>query len=176
MGFYFNQPIQLNPNLTHLVLGHDFNQPIQLNQNLIHLTMGFYFNHPIQLNCNLTHLVLGPCFNQPIILTDKIKYLCLKSNPYNLIDNLPNGIEELALDFDFNSPMNNLPTSIKIIRMNCYKYEHELNCLPNSVEYLKLNCSYNKKILNIPKGLKKIICSRNYKFINDFTNLIAETY
>ncbi len=45
-----------------------------------------------------------------------------------------------------------------------------------TVEYLKLNKSYNKKISNIPKGLKKIVCSENYKFINDFANLIVETF
>ncbi len=93
------------------------------------------------------------------------------SNSHDLIDNLPNCINELVLDYDFNSPMNNLPISIKIINLKCEEYEHELNCLPISVEYLKLNEFYNKKILNIPKGLKKIVCFENYPFINDFYNL-----
>ncbi len=129
------------------------------------------FNQPIKLNQNLTHLTMGKRFNQPIQLTNEIKYLYLCSNPYNLIDNLPHGIEELVLDWYFNSPMNDLPTSIKIIKLNCIKYEHELNCLPISVEYLKLNSNYNKKIVNIPKGLKKICCSKSYLFIDDFYHL-----
>ncbi len=72
-----------------------------------------------------------------------------------MINNLPNGIEELELRYFFNLSMNYLPTSIKIIKLNCYVYEHELNCTPITVEYLKLNQSYNKKISNIPKRLKK---------------------
>ncbi len=99
----------------------------------------------------------------------------MNSNSYNLIDNLPNSIEELELGY-CNSPMNDLPTSIKIIKLNCDEYAHELNCLPISVEYLKLNEFYNKKISNIPKGLKKIVCSKNYQFINDLTNCVVETF
>ncbi len=100
----------------------------------------------------------------------------MNSNPYNLIDNLPNGIEELVLRSQFNSQINDLPTSIKTIKLNTFKYNQELNCLPISIEYLKLNESYNKKISNIPKGLKKIVCSKNYPFINDFADLIVETF
>ncbi len=59
----FNQPIELNQNLTHLITGHYFNQPIKLNQNLTHLTMGHNFDQPIQLNQNLTHLIVGVYFN-----------------------------------------------------------------------------------------------------------------
>ncbi len=175
MGDNFDQTIELNQNLTHLTMGHNFNQPIQLNQNLTHLIMGSMYNRQIHLNENLTHLTMGHNFNQPIQLTDKIKYLCLNSNPHNLIDNLLNGIEELELGDVFNSQMNNLPTSIKILKLNCDKYNHELNCLPMSIEYLKLNESYNKKISNIPKGLKKIVCLVNYPFVNDF-DLIIETF
>ncbi len=153
-----------------------FIKPIELNQKLTHFTMGERFNQPIQLNQNLTQLLVGYNFNQPIELTNKIKYLCLCSNSCNLIDNLPNGVEELKLEYYFNSPMNDLPTSIKTITFNCDEYAHELNCLPISVEYLKLNESYDKKISNIPKGLKKIGCSKNYKFINDFSNLIVKTF
>ena len=103
----------------------------------------------------------------------------MTSNPHNLIDNLPNGIEELVLERNFNFAMNNLPTSIKIIEFNhryFYNYDHELNCLPYSIECLKLSKLYDKKISNIPKGLKKIVCSKDYKFIDDFNNLITETY
>ncbi len=110
---------------------------------------------------------MGYEFNQPIQSTIEIKYLCLNSNQHNLIDNLPNGIEELESTPYFNTQMNNLSTSVKTIKLNCYVYEHELNCLSISVEYLKLNKTYNKKILNIPKGLKKTACSKKYSFINE---------
>ncbi len=120
-------------------IGSKFNKPIELNQNLTHLTTGYEFNHLIEL-------------------TDKIFYLHLDSNLYNIIDNLP--------------------TSIKTITLKCdiYVYEYELNYLPMSVEYLKLNFTYNKKISNIQKKLKKIVCSKKYSLIDDFAYLIVETY
>ncbi len=98
--------------------------------------MGWDFNHSIQLNQKLKHLTMSFSFNQPIRLTNEIKYLCLSliSYPHNLIDNLPNGVKELEFGVTFNSPMNNLPTSIKIIKLDCCVYEHDLNCLPIIVE------------------------------------------
>ena len=35
---------------------------------------------------------------------------------------------------------------------------------------------YDKKILKIPKELKKIICFQDYKFIKDFNDYLIETY
>ncbi len=73
----FNQPIELNQNLTHLTMGYYFDQPIELNQNLTHFTMGWVFNHPIELNQNLTHLTMGYYFNQPIKLNQNLTHLTM---------------------------------------------------------------------------------------------------
>jgi hypothetical protein len=48
--------------------------------------------------------------------------------------------------------------------------------LPKGIELLELPSEYNISITNIPQGLKKIICSKNYKFIDDFSNFEIETY
>jgi hypothetical protein len=90
-------------------------------------------------------------------------------NKQYLVDNLPNGIEELELSDIKNLELNNLPSGIKkIVFNNCHYFNKELNCLPKSIEYLKLNECYNKKISNIPTNLKTLECSKNYKFIGDF--------
>jgi len=41
---------------------------------------------------------------------------------------------------------------------------------------LQLPMFYNHKIKNISTKLKKVICSKNYKYINDFKGLEIETY
>ena len=71
--------------------------------------------------------------------------------------------------------MDNLPSSIK--KISFYEgslYNKELNCLPNGLEILQLPKQYNLQIKNIPRGLKKIICDKDYPFINDFANLEVE--
>jgi hypothetical protein len=48
--------------------------------------------------------------------------------------------------------------------------------LPKGVELLELPSKYSVQIVNIPQELKKIICSKDYKFIDDFANFELETY
>ena len=51
-----------------------------------------------------------------------------------------------------------------------------MNCLTNEVRIIKLPKNYNKKISAIPKKIEKIICSKDYEYINDFIDLKVETY
>ena len=51
-----------------------------------------------------------------------------------------------------------------------------LNNLPNSIKFIQLPKNYNKPLLNIPINLKTIKCSKNYKFIDNLTNLNIEYY
>ena len=48
--------------------------------------------------------------------------------------------------------------------------------MPNELELLQLPKEYNLQIINIPSRLKKLICSKNYKFIKDFVCVEVETY
>ena len=99
------------------------------------------------------------------------KYLILNCNNKYIIDNLPNSIEEITLEGNFNLELNNLPNGIKKIIFHRYSvYSYQLNCLPNSIEYIKLGANYNLKINKFPLELKIIECSEQYKFIDDLTN------
>ncbi len=51
-----------------------------------------------------------------------------------------------------------------------------LNDLPNSIKFIQFSRYYDKPLLNIPINLKTIICSKNYKFIENLTNLNIEYY
>ncbi len=85
-----------------------------------------------------------------------IKYLNIDCNNLYLIENLPDSLEELILNENFNLPLNNLPNSIKFIQLPKY---------------------YNKQpLLNIPINLKTIKCSTSYRFIEHFTYYDIEYY
>jgi hypothetical protein len=189
-GWAFNQSVILPLNLTHLTFGENFNQSVILPLNLINLTFGYFFNQLVNwtpqnlthltfghkfnqsvvLPPNLTYLTFGHFFNQILDLPTSIKYLKLSSDYHqNIVDNLPNGLEELELHNIENLELSNLPSGIKKIVFYKYcKYNKELNCLPKSIEYIILNIDYDKKISNIPANFKTLECSKDYKFINDF--------
>ena len=66
--------------------------------------------------------------------------------------------------------LNNLPTSLKklVFDMGIH-YDKDLNCLPDFMEELHLNKSYKKRIIHIPSNLKKLVCDKDYPYINDFS-------
>ena len=68
---------------------------------------------------------------------------------------MPNSLEELILNVHFNLMLNDLPNSIKFIR---------------------LPYTYDKPLLNIPVNFKTIKCSKDYKFIDYFSNFYIEYY
>ena len=148
--------------LTHINFGHKFNYPL----------CDFLYNHPL-----LVHLGLGYYFNQKVNLPLKLRSLSLNSNNGNLTDYLPNNIKELELEQYFDLELDNLPSSIKKITFDkISKYNQELNCLPTQLSILQLPSDYNKQILSIPNALKKLICSKNYPCINDFSGIDVCTY
>ena len=171
-GFNFNQPLYISLsyliNLKKLTFGDNFNQPLNnsLEQlfNLEQLIFGDNFNqsiNPVNKLKKLTNLYLGLKFDQELYLSSNIKILTLNCNNQNLIDMLPNTIEQLKFDLDFNLPLDNLPNSIKKISFSHYKYDHELNNLPKSLEILQLPHCSKFKINNLPTDCK-IIYKNNY--------------
>jgi hypothetical protein len=182
-GASFNHPVSgfLPNNLTHLTFGERFNQPVSgfLPENLTHLTFGERFNQPVSgfLPENLTHLELGYSFSNEINELPGIKYLYVGTScTKNLLDNLPNSIEELKLGDFFNQSLDNLPNQLKKISWLNDVFDKELNNLPESVEHIELPIRYYKKISKLPKNLKTIKCARGYKFIDDFVNYKVQTY
>jgi uncharacterized protein YihD (DUF1040 family) len=176
---HFNQFVELPDTLIHLSFGWHFNQPIELVDNLTHLTFGNNFNQEVKLPLNLTHLTFGYYFNQKVNIPSKLKYLKLDMNDLYLIENLPNSIEELELNYHFDLELNNLPNSVRIIKFCKFSYyDKELNNLVDTIKILKLPMKYQKKIKNIPRGLKKIILSKDYAYIDDFKtfDIDLETY
>jgi hypothetical protein len=165
-GYFFNQKVDLPPNLVYINFGEYFNQKVDLPLNLVYINFGEYFNQKVDLPPNLIYLTFGHKFNQKVDLPLNIKYLKIDCNNKNLIDYLPDSIEELILDSNFDLELNDLPQSIKKIIFNSYTYIHELNCLPSNIEYIQLPQFYNKEIIKYPNKLKTIKCSNNYKYVD----------
>lgn len=162
--YRFNQNISLEtmPNLTKLVFGKNFNQNIAFfPPNLKYLSLGFEFNQMIEIPLSITHLSLDCPYCEIGGL---------------LIDRLPNGIEELTLKLNMaDTLIFNLPTGIKKLIFGS-EYNCELNCLPNTIEYIALAETYELEIKSKPANLKTIKCSKNYKFLDDFSNYNVEFY
>ena len=167
-GLKFNQQIIIPENVTHLTFGEWFNQQVIIPQNVTHLTFGTCFNQQVIIPPSVTHLTFGYCFNKQINLPN-IKYIKLDCDNIDLIENLPNSVEEIEFGKYFSLELYNLPNSIKKISFDLNsKYDKELNCLSEFVEYIKLPNNYNKKIKKFPLNLKTIECNKNYKYIDDF--------
>jgi hypothetical protein len=189
IGSKFNQSLSNSLceliNLTHNNFGYDFNQSLSNSLceliNLTHINFGNRFNQSLSNSLdgliNLTHINFGNRFNEELDIPHNIISIIICCNNQYIINNLPDSIEELELDWNFNLELNDLPSSIKKIIFNQYSdYNKPLNNLPKVVELLVLPFEYNLQIINIPRELKKIICSKHYKFIDDFSNFNVETY
>lgn len=195
-GYSFNKIITLPESITYLILSDCFDQKIDLPKNLIYLNFGYKFNKIINLPPNLLYLTIPSTFDENIILPQSlitlhiygssiariktipnVKYLSICACDQNIIDNLPNSLEELSLNYLFDCKLDNLPNSIKKLVLTCRNHRNcKLNCLPNSIEYLELPSSYDNRILNLPKQLKKIKCPKKYQFIDDFKNYEIDTF
>ena len=61
--------------------------------------------------------ILGYNFNQQVVLPFNIIYLKLNLTNTNIIDYLPESIEKLVLNYNFDLELNNLPNSIKKLNL-----------------------------------------------------------
>lgn len=90
------------------------------------------------------------------------------------LDFLPYGIEELYIGSAFNYPIDNLPSSLKFLKISKYGdmgyccFNQSLDYLPIGLEELRLyycdNGYYNKQLDNLPSSLK-ILFIHNLKYL-----------
>ena len=71
---------------------------------------GSQFNQQVILHPNLTHLTFGHDFNQQVNLLFSVQFLELECNNVNIIDYLPDIVEEFIMGLNFNLELNNLQT------------------------------------------------------------------
>ena len=167
-GWKFNNPLDncLSNlvNLQKLTFGNYFNW--SLNDSLTNLvdleelTFGFHFNHSLNDSLskltNLKKLSLGYRFNQPIDIPHGIKKLFLDCNSHLIIDYLPSNVVELEFGGSFNLELNDLPNSIKKIKILNSGYDKKLNNLPTRIETLEISKYYEIPIDTKYKNLNII--------------------
>jgi len=140
--------------LRELSLGYDFNQPLDnCLSNLINLqklTLSNEFNQSLDNALsnlhNLQKLTLGYDFNQHINIPEWITNLVVNCNSHSIIDYLPSNIVELEFGSYFNLELNDLPSSIKKIKIRNEDYDKKLNNLPKSIETLEISFEYKVTI------------------------------
>jgi len=113
-----------------LAFGEKFNQKVDLPLNLAHLTFGENFNQEVDLPPNLTHLKLY-C-NQKVDLPQNLKYLYCKET--TMVNYLPDSLDELKLGYYFNSPLDNLPISLKTLKISDKYDKNKLKNLPKNTK------------------------------------------
>ena len=86
------------------------------------------------------------CFNQPLDIPNWITKLVINCNSQYIIDYLPFSIVELELGNYFNLELNNLPSSIKKIKIQNPDYNKKLNNLPTGIENLEISSKYKVPI------------------------------
>jgi hypothetical protein len=131
IGSRFNNSLDILPSyLTHILLNNKFNQQVDnLPKTLIFITFGNYFNQIVDnLPCGLECIIFGREFNQ-------------------IIDKLPNSLIYIYFSVDFNQPLDNLPCSLVKIEFPPFsKFQKTLNNLPNSIKTIRIGKDYHNII------------------------------
>jgi len=163
---FYNSSLE---NVTHLILGNNINRAIDNWPPLLtHLTIGMNFNAHIEnWPPLLTHLRLYYVnFSLPTTLTHLVFY-CDNNNSFeNLhllthitfdyefnkpLNNLPSSCSHLTFDGKFNQSVDNLPLSIRVIVFGDY-FDKPINDLPQ-VTHLTFGCDFNHPIDDLPRSL-----------------------
>ena len=137
-----------------------------------------------EINKNVTHLYFGDSYNKKIkdnILSENITHVFFGYSFNKNIDNLPDSIETLRLNHKFTEKINkwssslttliilnneqyNFPDTVKKLILGDY-FNQNIDNLPCLLEELQIyNCDFNKKVLNLPSNLHKIVLANDVYF------------
>lgn len=118
--------------------------------------------------------------NNVMKLLNEYKKVLFDDNFNSRIDWLPEGITDIYLGSDFNQPLENLPSTVKSIKIRNYnekgspynKFNQLLDYLPIGLEtlYIWFNEEFNYPLDNLPPGLKYFVLFSN-KFTQPLNNL-----
>ena len=210
-GSAFDQSVdELPKNLEYLIFSH-FNQNVNKLPNKIKFVrFGPSFSKSLNdLPDSVEHLSIDSCFSRDIIMKkipDNLKILDIKSDLVFLLNNaqIKKKIDTLIISDTYNAQntdniMSLFDYDTIIIKASIY---YELNCdvlspfakrieilnnnvsiddLPDSIEHISLDKSFTSIINKLPKNLKTITFSSNYKglFLRsklDFKNIQVKFY
>lgn len=190
-NYNFNKQINLPENLTNLTIISSHIGQIIFPQKLIYLKfISINYNNNRNQNMNLpnniTHLNIDiNNSTYSLILPDSVKFLILGShikrierippieylylncNNIKILEELPDGLIKLIMGTSFNSPLNDLPSSIKKLVILNKEFNKNIANLPDAIEELHFNHFFSQKLTKIPSKLKKITCSNKCCRVNN---------
>lgn len=119
---------------------------------------------------NIKLVILKSSFNGDFYnLPDTVRHIALdRSSVFNKFNQLPQTLESLHIDNNYNGSFKYLPRYLKHLKVNLY-FNDEFTIFSNYpyLEYIDLSCSnFNKPIYNISKNIKKL------KLPTDFNSYI----
>lgn len=137
LGYRFNQPIKLTKKIIRVSFNIMFNRAIILTKNIVHLailsvsicphvqiinlpktlhTAKFLnkYYQPSNLPKTITKIYLDAHFNQLIVLPSNIKMVTISTYFHNVLDNIPDGTEQIFLKNRLKSHVNNISNCTKI--------------------------------------------------------------
>ena len=194
-GYYFNQPLDNLPNGIESITIRQLSNTTDVTGN---------FNQPL---CKDGKTILPDSLKElrlethslqfPIIdLPKNLKKLYLDVSCYYNLENLPEGLEDLTVYnreiIPDNCSFDNLPSSLKILKVGYSKWEkafdnlpanleklfiyvydfiHPIDNLPTGLKYLEVNLNGNQKINNLPLGLEYLRINVDTKYSQPIRNL-----
>ena len=146
LGYNFDQPIVLPPNLKYLYMtlnGGIFNQPLHLPDSLTSLRCSKCFNQPLVLPSGLSTLIFGNDFNQKLELPSSLVKLRLGHCWNQSFGSLPHSLRSLELGDQFNQPIS-LPPNLSLLRFG--RMFNQTLLLPLTLSYLTFGRRFNQPI------------------------------
>lgn len=171
INFYFGHPITFPPSLVYLKIVNLKAPPIHtypskqeqittqlyksLPLSLTHLELGFGFDTLVSnTHINLTHLILAEC--ESVSLPPSLTHFSVKSVYRARIASFPPSLEYIYIH-TINSPLINLPDSLKYLHIYNYKYKHAIEVLPSNLISLEINECSKTNLPPLPHSLTKVI-------------------
>ena len=172
---YLNRIDNLPINLKSLTIYANVSYNINLPKNLKVLKFKNQENQDVNnLPENLRYLELGYGFNKEIHdLPKRLRVLKLPNTFDHSIYYLPDSIEYLMC---YLFPVHKLPKNLKVLKV-CKMIGITIGDLPDHIEYLYLCCAETKDVIKkVPKNLRKLVISEDYKYCVEGRNDIEIEY
>lgn len=151
----FNKEIQFPYGIKKIRFGDNFNYPLDnLPSSLeeLEFSQDSQFNQLIDnLPCMIKKITFGKYFNAPL-------------------NNLPPNLEYLSIQSDiFSFKLNNIPTGLKYLYFSSnssYSYDKIIEGFPEGILEIGYPFEYNYEIDNLPKSIKIVRVSNEYKYLD----------
>lgn len=155
-NYNFNE-LKNKTDITHIEICIP-NALIELNKipnSVIDLRFNYNFiNSPCEIPLNIKSIYFHEYSNLLEELPNELENISVYKGFNYPVDKLHDGLKSIDLGLDFNQPIDNLPSTLEKIVLGI-KFKHCINNLPSNVKFITiLNTTYDiSSIMNLPKSI-----------------------